>query len=157
MAYVQLGVPAAAYRFAFPDENHEDDKKAFVLGHALLNSPNVQVYISEIYDRVGSRLKISPNALMARLWQTANSPGLPAKEVAKLIEAIDKISRGGNDGGGEGDRVPQVHVHIGSSGPAPIIDASVRVKPSAGGDASVPRVLITVDEEMDAPLPEILL
>ena len=160
MAYVQLGTPAAAFRVVFPDDvDSEDDKKAYILGAALLNTPNVQVKISEIYDKVGGRLKITKESMIARLWQAANSPGLAAKEIPKLMEAINKIKHQREDGGDDGERgaVPQVHVHIGSNRNKDAAqDNSPRVTPTmSGGEASIPSVVIHIGDEMDAELPDI--
>lgn len=150
LAYVKLGVPSAAYRYAFDDADG-DEKKAWVLGTAVLNSPNVQVFIVEIYERLGARLEITPNVLKAKLWQALNSPGVPAKELPKIVEALQKVIKPDTDDEdrGRGNDQPVVHVHITQSPGSG--DTSVRLV--GPGDASVPVAMAPVEDTV--PLPRI--
>jgi len=153
LAYVKTGVPAVAYRVAFDDADG-DDKKAWVLGTAVLNSPNVQVFIAEIYEKIGRRLEITDNVLKAKLWQILNAPGVSAKEAPKVVEALSKIIKPSTD---DDDRS--------SHGHQPVVNVLITQAPGSGdtsvrlvgpGDASVPVMMDPVAAEEDSvPLPRI--
>lgn len=148
LAYVKLGVPSAAYRYAFDDADG-DEKKAWVLGVAVLNSPNVQVFMVEIYEKLGSRLEITPNVLKAKLWQALNSPGVPVKELPKIVEALQKVIKPDAEDADKSSRndQPVVHVHI-TQAPGSG-DASVRLV--GPGDASMPISMTPIEEEVLLP------
>lgn len=58
---------------------------------ALLNKPDIQRIVSEIYDRIGRALVITEDAVVAKLWEIANSTKSKPGEQIKALEVIAKV------------------------------------------------------------------
>lgn len=165
LAYVKTKSPSVAYQIAFGlpeidadidiEERVREGAKRFVLGNALLNSADVQVALAEFYHRLGARLHITPESMIARVWLTINDPMTSDKEIPKLMDTLLKIQNPGNRGDDEskaGASAPTVHVHISAPGaPAP---STTRL--SMAGHASTPLIDVSVspspEETVDLPL-----